>query len=314
VAKEKPSQAILGIDEAQKAVDEHFKDQVLLLRDLADYGSNLVLRSFNSSDKQMGAMITCGVLLKQIVAMLDAIHILASVGAVRAAFLPARAAFEASIYLDWMLFSDTEKKPRYYMVSNYRDERLWANRTIKGTSEEKAFSGISASLGFDIHARRPTLAADAAKHLKEVNKILAQNPFIEIDKEFEKRKQQSSRKHEPTWHSMCGAQSIRQIARTVDRLPEYELFYAKGSRITHSASYKDHLRFAKGKMFYKHVRQLESVNELLNFVVVLTLTSYRHTLMQYRPREIQAFSRKYLGDWRGPFLAVKSVAYQWGGN
>jgi len=25
VAKEKPSQAILGIDEAQKAVDEHFK-------------------------------------------------------------------------------------------------------------------------------------------------------------------------------------------------------------------------------------------------------------------------------------------------
>ena len=138
MAKEKPSQAILGIDEAQKAVDEHFKDQVLLLRDLADYGSNLVLRSFNSSDKQMGAMITCGVLLKQIVAMLDAIHILASVGAVRAAFLPARAAFEASIYLDWMLFSDTQKKARYYMVSNYRDERLWANRTIKGTSEEKA--------------------------------------------------------------------------------------------------------------------------------------------------------------------------------
>ena len=47
---------------------------------------------------------------------------------------------------------------------------------------------------------------------------MAQNPFIEIDKEFEKRKQQSSRKHEPTWHSMCGAQSIRQIARTVDRV------------------------------------------------------------------------------------------------
>ena len=79
---------------------------------------------------------------------------------------------------------------------------------------------------------------------------------------------------------MCGAQSIRQIAKTVGRLPEYELFYAKGSRITHSASYKDHLRFAKGKMFYKHVRQLESINELLNFVVVLALTSYNADAVQ----------------------------------
>jgi phage FluMu gp28-like protein len=200
-----------------------------------------------------------------------------------------------------MLFSDTEKKAQYYMVSNYRDERLWANRTIKGTSEEKAFAAISESLGLDIHARRPTLAADAEKHLKEVNQVLAQSSFVEIDKEFEKKKQQSSRRHEPKWHSLCGAQSIRQIAITVGRLPEYELFYAKGSQITHSASYKDHLRFAKGKVIFKHVRQLESINELLNFVVTLALMSYRHTLMRYRPGEVQAFSRKYLEDWRSPF-------------
>jgi hypothetical protein len=259
----------------------------------------------------MGSMVTCGVLLKQIVAMLDAVHVLVSVGAVRAAFLPARAAFEASIYLDWMLFSDTEKKALCYMASNYRDERLWANRTIRGTSEEKAFSAISKSLGLDIHARRPTLAADAAKHLKEVNRILAQKLFVEIDREFEKRKQQSSRKHEPKWHALCGAQSIRQIAKTVGRLSEYELFYAKGSQITHSASYRDHLRFVRSKMIFKHIRQLESINELLNFLVLTALVSYKHMLMRYRPGEVQAFYRKYLEDWRSAFLTTKSVAYEW---
>jgi hypothetical protein len=118
----------------------------------------------------------------------------------------------------------------------------------------------------------------------------------------------------PKWHALCGVQSIRQIAKTVGRLPEYELFCAKGSQITQSASYKDHLRFVGKRMIFKHVRQLESVNELLNFLVVTAITSYKHTLMRYRPGEVQAFSRKYLEDWRGPFLAIKSVNYEWKGE
>ncbi len=74
--------------------------------------------------------------------MIDAIQILVEKGMTTAAFLPARAAFEASIYIDWILLSDSERKARSYIVANYRDERLWASRVIKAMPEEKTFDVV----------------------------------------------------------------------------------------------------------------------------------------------------------------------------
>src|SRR5882762_559537 len=93
---EKPLAGILNREEASKHAQENFADQIALLRDLADYGSNLLFRAFNSSAKDLPSIVACGVLLKQVVAMLDAVYTLVAAGMVHAAFLPARAAFEAS--------------------------------------------------------------------------------------------------------------------------------------------------------------------------------------------------------------------------
>lgn len=304
---EKPLVGILNRDEAIKHAQEHFGDQIALLRDLADYGSNLVFRAFNSSAKDLPPIIACGVLLKQVVAMLDAVHTLVEAGTVHAAFLPARAAFEASMYLDWLLFSDTERKATAYIVSNYRDERLWVARVTKGTSEEAVFNSISKSIGLDIHARRPLLAADAQNHLSDVNRILAQKDFVAMDKEFDQAK--GKKKYDPEWYQLCGAKSIRQVAQQVDRLPEYEFFYSKGSQITHTASYKDHIRFTKRQVHFKPIRHLQGIDQLLNFVVGIAVRSFQNTLKYYRPGELPAFSKKYLEDWRSPFLSVKGVNY-----
>jgi hypothetical protein len=102
--------AILNRGEATNVVEEHFSSQTALLRDLANYGSNLIIRAFDSSPKKMAEVVICGVLLKQVVAMVDAVEVLLSAGCGHAAYLPARAAFEASVYSDWMLFSDGERK------------------------------------------------------------------------------------------------------------------------------------------------------------------------------------------------------------
>jgi hypothetical protein len=307
--REKPLAGILNREEAAKHADEHFRDQIALLRDLADYGSNLVVRAFNSSQKDLAAIVVCGVLLKQVVAMLDSVYALVSAGMVHAAFLPARAAFEASMYLDWVLFSDTERKATAYIVSNFRDERLWAQRAIKGTPEATVFESISKSFGLDIHARRPTLAGDAKKHLAEVNRILAQKEFAAMDKEFNLAKGKK-KKYDLEWYQLCRAKSIRQVAEQAGRLGEYEFFYAKGSQITHTASYKDHIRFTKGQVVhFKPIRHLREIDTLLNFTVATALRTFQHTLKFYRYGELPAFSKKYVEDWRNPFLSVKKVTY-----
>lgn len=305
--REKPLASILDREEARKHASEHFSEQIALLRDLTDYGSNLVLRAFTSSNKDLADVVVCGVLMKQIVAMLDAVETLIESGMVYAAFLPARAAFEASIYLEWILFSDSDRKAKCYIVSNFRDERLWALRTTKGTPEEAVFEAIAKTVGLDIHARRPTLAGDAKKHLDEVNRILAQPDFQPIDQEFDQRR--GKRKVDLEWYELVGAKSIRQVAEAVGRLAEYEFFYAKGSQITHSASYKDHIRFTKKQVQFKPIRHLDGIDMLLNFVVGVAIRSFQNTLRFYRPGELPAFSRKYVEDWRKPFLTVNGVKY-----
>lgn len=311
--KEKPSDKLLDRKKAEEFARSHFADQIELMLDLTNYGSNLVLRAFNSSSKGLCDVVTCGVLLKQIVVMLDAVTVLLQAGTAYAAFLPARAAFEASLYLDWMLFSDTERKAKCYIVSQYRDERRWAARAIHGTPEEAAFTRIAGQLGIDIHARRPTLASEAKVHLADIDRILLKSEFKAIDQEFEaikKKKKKRKLTYEPNWYEPLGVTSIRTIADTLGRLPEYEIFYSKSSRVTHSASYKDQVRFGKLKAHLIPIRHYRDIDEVINFVVVIALSSFRNILHYYRPAELKAFAKKYMEDWRSPFRTVKAVKYE----
>lgn len=308
VMPEKPLLSILDREEAKKLAAEHFGDRIKLLRELANYGSNLVLRAYNSSEKGYPDFVVCGVLLKQVVAMLDAVETLVEAGIVHAAFLPVRAAFEAWIYLSWILLSDSDRKARCYLVSNLRDERLWALRTIKGTPEEAAFDALTKRLGEDYQRHRPT-ASEAQEHLAEVNRILAQSDFREIDREFDRRKKKLRR--EPKWYQLVGANSIRQVAKDVDRLLEYDFFYSEGSQVAHSASYRDHIRLGKGQVHFKPIRNLEGIYHLINFAFICAWYSFREILQRYRPGELPAFSRKYVKEWRTAFRSIKSVRYNY---
>jgi hypothetical protein len=305
---EVPHPAILNRESTRAVVEEHFSKQTALLRDLANYGSSLVVRAFNSSPKKMAEVIVIGVHLKQVVAMVDAVEVLLTAGCGHAAFLPARTAFEASVYADWIMKDNIERRATLYLVANYRDERLWATRAIPGTSEEKAMSQVTAIAGFNVNSNRPDLASDATEHLAEVNRILSQDSLKGIDQEFDAARRK--RKRDPEWYQLDGSASIRQVAEEVGRLPEYTFFYSKGSQVTHTGSYKDQIRFANGEVRFLPTRHLADVNMLLNFVCASVFATYKKVLERYRPGELAAFANKYLEDWREPYQNVKNVKYK----
>lgn len=301
---ERPLLSILDRDEAVRQAASAFKSQLEMLVDLTNYGSNLIIRSFNSSPGQLDAIIVCGVLLKQVVSMVDAVETLVRNGQTHAAFLPARAAFEASLYLQWILISDTDRKATAYMVSNYRNDRLWASRAIKGSSEAEAFDEVTRGLNMDMHENNPHLDELAQAQLNEVNRILAQGHFASLDAEFEALKQSDRRKNEPSWYKPFGIKTLRQLAKQLGRLPDYSVFYGKGSQVTHSATYKDHLYFTKGQVHFTAIRNFKGLHELLLSIMGTAIASYKAVLAYYRPAELPAFGRKYLEDWQKHLLAV----------
>jgi hypothetical protein len=114
----------------EAAIRQYYTPQLDLLTDMVNYASNLIPRAYARSEEELKDVIVCFGLLKQFATMLDAVDTLMRSGSVTAAQVPARAAFEASMYLEWILVSDSEKKALHFVVGNIRTERLWARRAV----------------------------------------------------------------------------------------------------------------------------------------------------------------------------------------
>ena len=97
---EQPHKTLMDRDQPPKVMAEKYGAQLHLLTQMTNYASNLIPRAFQSSEKKLRDVIVCFTFLKQIAAMLDAIDVLVRAGAITAAFVPARVAFEAALYLE----------------------------------------------------------------------------------------------------------------------------------------------------------------------------------------------------------------------
>jgi hypothetical protein len=308
--REKEFKKLLDREKHIADVKQHFSSQLSILIDMVNYGTWLIPRAYDSSQKKLEDVIVIGVLLKQVVSMIDAVEVLVSNGAVYPAFLQARAAFEASIYIDWIIKGEEEKKARYYYVSNIRNERLWSLRILEGTFEQREFAADIQDLAPSLNFERPEMQQMAKESLSRIDKILNQDNFKPINSEFELIRKKRGR--EVYWYQpLLKRSSLRRIAKDVGRSSEYVFFYERGSKVTHSASYKEHVKFSKGGAFtFEPIRNLSEIKGLLNSIMTTAIHTYRLIVNRYHYGEMQNFTRKYIKDWRQSFLNIPSVDYK----
>jgi hypothetical protein len=289
-------------------ISTHFSSQLVLLDQMVNYGSNLIIRAFNNSDQGLRDIVVCGSLLKQFTSALDACGILIREGALHSAQMPARAAFEASVYVEWMLISHGEKKATHFFVRNLRRRLLWANRVTAGTADAGEFMKDMGELGADVLKRRPEIVDIGNRQRDEVSKILERPEFIQTNRRFEELASNGKRRREPEWYVVLGKPSLRSIAKELRRLPEYELVYARGSEVMHGGSYTDQLSFSKGGMNLLPIRNLNGITNLFTMLFSMAVVTFQRVIVFYRNRELPAFQRMYVDEWRVPFLSVPKVA------
>jgi len=306
---EKEFKLIIDRAKQENDVQQHFQKHLDLLVDFVNYGSNLIVRVFDSSKKKLEDIVIVLVLLKQVVAMVDVVSILVSKGAVTQASLQARAAFEASIYIDWILKEETRKKAKYFYIANLRNQRLWALRFKSGTPEKELFSEEFKHLEEHLNlADFSDLEKRAEEEFTKIDNFLKKPDWIEMNNEFETKKNKRTGA-EVYWYKLLGVQSIRSLARETGRLGEYDLFYSRSSEVTHTASYSDHVRYQEGTIIFEPIRQLKDIQFVLRFVTLVTMSTFIAILKHYRYGELDSFYRKYRTDWRAQFLVIPSVSY-----
>jgi len=314
MSKEKPHDALLDRDKPVADVREHFSDAIELLRDITNYGTNLIVRCFATGKRQLEDAIILGVILRQAVAMFDAFEILVSNASIYPSQLQARALLEASLYLDFILKSDTIKKATSYYVANLREQRVWALRTQSGSSENLAFEKTMEPFGMVAPQATATMQGEGAKLIAEIDRVLAQADLKDENKALEDYKVSKGGKFEPRWYApfLVASRrnvSVRQVAVEVGRLHEYELFYSLSSEVMHSTKHTHHIKFKADQIHFEPLRHLEGISQVLNFAIATIIRIYMKVLEHYRPGEIGAFRRKYVEDWRQAFRSIKSVNY-----
>lgn len=303
-------QALIDRATSIKQVGDNFSGILGVLRDVVNYGSNLVPRCFVSSSRRLEDAIILGVLVRQAIAMFDATEILLSSAAVYPCHMQTRAIFEASIYIGWMLQNDTEKRAKYYYVANVRQERVWAMRTQSGSSENVAYGKIMEPFGDLFPETTKRLSAKGEEYLREIDRILAQASFNDIDKDIEAFRKKRKTSYDPHWYAPLGPQSVRQLADKLKRLHEYEIIYGPSSEVMHATSHKHHVRFSPGYIKFTPIRYLEGIDTIVRFSMATMIRIYLDVLAHYRADESSNFGKKYLDDWRQEFMRIPSVTYK----
>jgi hypothetical protein len=236
---EDPFRGLLDDEAATEIDSEKLKTWTDLLRDLANYGSHLIPRTFSTADhRSLGDAIVIGVLLRQIVGMVDAIEILLCRSAVHASTLQLRALFESSLYLEWTLVGDLERKAAYYYVHNLLRLRRWAMRVQPGTPEHENFKRIFDAAGLPLNQ---TLGDEGKRQTDEIERVLAQPRFADICKDLRQWKKLNRR--DPAWYSPLGVSNLREVAAAVQKEPLYVVVYGMGSEVMHASNYGQHVTF-----------------------------------------------------------------------
>ena len=308
----KPLDTIIDRAGPVDLVDEHFGDQIRLLRDVVNYGSNLIPRCFEASRKDVPAVIILATLLKQVVVMVDGIEIQLTQAAVLSSHVTTRALYEAQLYIHWMLKSDTESRARHYYVWNLRRRRKWANRIIPGTQEHASFghalSQLSAFQSGDPSDQQHVqqLSQFAQQDVADIDQLLNSNAYAAVNSAFDSF---WNRPFDPSWHAPAGVRSIRSMADDLGLLHEYEVFYDNLSTLSHASYFKSHVAVEGDQLTFEPIRHLESIDLILRLTLSMSFRVFRTVLSHYRAGEVENFDRKYSAEWQSAFTSITSVNY-----
>jgi hypothetical protein len=294
---------IIKVDDAHKgllerdaavAMASQFTDAVDLLAELVNYGTNLVVRAFHSSKRDLIAICVLFVQLRQFLMHLDGITILLREGNAGTADLQLRSLLESGHLIEWTLKNNTEAKGQHLYVANLRRRREWDNSVIKGTPEFTKHYDVTGALKIE-----PQDLKGVTEEAKRIDMILSKAPWDVINSKFEPH--YSQRQFDEPWYKVYGAGSIRAVADELGRLKEYTYIYSILSSVTHGSDIWKNVFFATDKIEVSPLREPQNIPRVVQLAATLAFRVFRLILCEFRSGEEENFDRKYMAEWRERF-------------
>ncbi len=290
--------ALLDPSYARDEAWRHFRPQLEVAREIAEYSSDLLKRAFASNKRSNVAdLIVIAGLFRQALASFDGALLCLENGAVHAAQLQTRALWEASLFIEWILTQGKDRWGRQLYVYSIRQELAWVRRVIDGSPEHAAHAEAwRDAFGYEWEAPEK-LATEMQEREREILNFLQSGPHRQINQYFENW----NRKGEPDWYKVGpdAPSSLYAMAVKVGRRAEYTTLYKSWSYHAHGVRTNIHFRMGPaGMVTIEPIRYLADFPQVFTVATSLALRVLRTVLHEYREGEFERLRQKYIESWR----------------
>lgn len=300
-----PEVRILDRETYVNIITKHYAPAVSLLEEVANYGTILTTKAFDRSEKKLADAVIVAVMLKHAISMLDAISILASKSAVTASYLPLRALFENSIYLQWVLQGNTDFRAAAFYYWDVRRQLSWARAAKAGTIEEKKFredvsdaSWFNADL-FQNHQKEIDQTIGILEAKLTAPELRGVHARYEHLRKCEKRIKD--------WYALDGVGNLREMSKKVGLQALYKVFYSHFSESTHGGAIGRHMGFRGRELLFEPIRSPVDWDQVVRNALTFSFQTYRSIIKKYCPEEETAYNGTYIQDWRVRFLNIGKI-------
>lgn len=305
------NELILSRKYNEEYVSKNFYLYTDTLKDIVDYGTNLILRCLNNSEKSHKDIVVLPIFLKQIIEQLDAASVLLSCGCVVPTNLNLRSAFEASVYIDWILSSKSQRRAKAFYIWNLRRQLRWNKRALVGSLENKSLLKDMKGLPFSSSLNNP----EAQKSIKDIISEIQNNLNLRVYRAWNIRfdSKKGNREYDPNWYEIFFKKrtSFYYLCKTVKRSAEYRLIYESGSEIMHCSRSDTHINVPDtGQLAVKPIRDLTQFGQLSQLLIGVGIRTYRKIIDFYRPEERSRLDKRYIEKWRKAHMTPVTVNYE----
>ncbi|OGV50644.1 MAG: hypothetical protein A2X49_14100 [Lentisphaerae bacterium GWF2_52_8] len=294
-------QEILNTKDIIENVQKHYENNITLLDDMVSYGTEKIVQCFNISDRNIADIVLLPTFSMKAMTMLDSIAILLRNGAVYNAVIPTRILFELSLYIEWILKSDTKERAKHYFAAEIRGDRLWALRTISGSPENQEFINKCKEFNFQKN-RYDDIKKLAEEEVKNINEFLKSPAYKAINDMFDKLK--GKKEYDPYWYKLSGIASIQDLAKKLNHAGQYNVFYAGQSKKVHSNDMRSNVLLNEGVVSFKPIRNLNDIHTVLNNSFSIWMEIMKMLIQKYIPDQMIEFNKTYIENWRGRFMNI----------
>lgn len=283
---------------ASQAVGIKYGSSLAAFREVITFAADLCLRCFvTTSEPEDDAVIACE--FRQVVACADAVATLLQGGAGYMARLPLRSMYEALLSMRWMLAEDTPRRGRLYLVASLRRHRWWQ---LNGTPD--AAERMHALLWKQVHGEESPLDSEAVTDVTleadQIERILNDPMFVEINRRFDDHRSRSGREHDPDWFKVDGVDSYAAMARSFgpDEELTYLIQYDAHSDAVHGRDHMRHLDLSGPNAHQiQFIRDPNDVPPILLAAATFLFRAMRTICGYYRPEELPALEARIRSDW-----------------